>query len=164
MVLMGMGQNYALYLILVLYDICHVGYDKIDAEKLVIGECHAAVDDEHIVTVFKYGHILADLVEPSKGAYAQLRPGGLFLLPGLRWVFDLCRGLLGLSLRRRSPSRLCRDPALLRGRLGLGFFYRGCAAFSRIGCAFRLTCRLFFVHFYSILCEAPHLLSLKYLF
>ena len=40
---------------------------KVGAVHFLIREAKTAVDDDDILAVFKYGHILADLVETAKG-------------------------------------------------------------------------------------------------
>ena len=67
MVLMPVGQEHAADLVFVFDQVRHVGNDQVDAVHFLIREAKAAVDDDDILAVFKYGHILADLVETAKG-------------------------------------------------------------------------------------------------
>ena len=66
-VLMPVGQEHAADLVFVFDQVRHVGNDQVDAVHFLIREAKTAVDDDDILAVFKYGHILADLVETAKG-------------------------------------------------------------------------------------------------
>ena len=66
-VLMTVGQEHAADLVFVFDQVRHVGNDQVDAVHFLIWEAKTAVDDDDILAVFKYGHILADLVETAKG-------------------------------------------------------------------------------------------------
>ena len=67
MVLMPVGQEHAADLVFVFDQVRHVGNDQVDAVHFLIREAKTAVDDDDILAVFEYGHILADLVETAKG-------------------------------------------------------------------------------------------------
>ena len=64
---MPVGQEHAADLVFVFDQVRHVGNDQVDAVHFLIREAKAAVDDDDILAVFEYGHILADLVETAKG-------------------------------------------------------------------------------------------------
>ena len=48
-------------------DVLEVGQDQVDAGVVVLGEEHAAVDDEQPPGVLEHGHVAADLAEPPEG-------------------------------------------------------------------------------------------------
>ena len=62
MILVAVSQHNASYLLFVLFKICEIGYNKVNAEHIVIGERKTAVDDEYIVTALIYIDILAYFV------------------------------------------------------------------------------------------------------
>ena len=64
---MTVGQEHAADLVFVFDQVRHVGNDQVDAVHFLIREAKTAVDDDDILAVFEYGHILADLVETTKG-------------------------------------------------------------------------------------------------
>src|SRR5690606_37322635 len=47
-------------------DRLEVGEDQVDARLMVLGEEHAAVDDEDLAVVFERGHVATDLIEPAE--------------------------------------------------------------------------------------------------
>ena len=57
-------------------DVLEVGQDQVDAGVVVLGEEHAAVDDEQPAGVLEDGHVAADLAEPAEGDDAERRPAG----------------------------------------------------------------------------------------
>ena len=65
-ILMTVGQDDTLHLVGILLDIGEVRDDQIDAEHVSVGECHAAVDKDHVAFAFYQGDILADLIESSQ--------------------------------------------------------------------------------------------------
>ena len=67
MILMPVGQEHAADFFLILDKVRHVRNDKVNAVHVVFGKAETAVDDDDILAVFEYGHILADLVETAKG-------------------------------------------------------------------------------------------------
>ena len=67
MVLVAVGQENAPELVLVLHDVAHVRHHQVDAVHVVLGEAEAAVHDDHVLAVFKDGHVLADLAKSAEG-------------------------------------------------------------------------------------------------
>ena len=47
-------------------DVGEVGEDQVDAGLVVLGEEHAAVDDEQAAVVLEDGHVAADLAEAAE--------------------------------------------------------------------------------------------------
>jgi hypothetical protein len=43
-----------------------VGQDQVDARLVVLGEQHAAVDDQQLAAVLQHGHVAADLPQPTE--------------------------------------------------------------------------------------------------
>ena len=66
MILVAMGQDQALNPGRVSLQVCKVRKHDIDAVHIFIGKTHAAVDDDHVASEFKYSHILADLTKAAK--------------------------------------------------------------------------------------------------
>ena len=66
MVLVTMGHQYAAQLVRVLFNVCHVRYNKIYARHVVIGEYKPAVYYYHVLAVFQHGHVLADLIQTAE--------------------------------------------------------------------------------------------------
>ena len=60
MVFVGVGDDHATDATDFVFEVRDVGDDEIDAEHVLLGETHAAVDDEYIVAVFVKVHILGD--------------------------------------------------------------------------------------------------------
>ena len=75
MILVTVRHDDALDLLAVLEQIRNIGNHKIDPEHILIGECHAAVDDDDGVLPLQHGHILPDLAEPAEGNDAERRVG-----------------------------------------------------------------------------------------
>ncbi|GAA3596579.1 hypothetical protein GCM10022198_20640 [Klugiella xanthotipulae] len=48
-----------------------VGQNEVNARLVLLGEEHAAIDDEKLAVHFKNGHIPADLTEATDGRYPQ---------------------------------------------------------------------------------------------
>ena len=89
------------------------GQDEVDAGLVVLGEQHAAVDDEQAAAVLEHGHVAADLAEAAERDDAQgaLGEGGRRAELGVRLGH---RGLLG-SVREqaRGPHRGADDVDLV---------------------------------------------------
>ena len=66
-VLVPVGDEKAPDAVPVLHQVGHVGDHQIDAVHVPVGEPHAAVHHNDLAAVFVNGHVLADLVEASKG-------------------------------------------------------------------------------------------------
>ncbi len=49
-----------------LLDRLEVGQDQVDARLVLLGEQHAAVDDEQLALVLEDGHVAADLAETAR--------------------------------------------------------------------------------------------------
>ena len=86
-VLVGVGEEDAPDLFPVLLQIGDVGNDHVHPQKVLVGEGHAGVDDDHVAAVFQHGHVFADLVETAQRDDPQLVCGKdlglLFLTDGL---------------------------------------------------------------------------------
>ena len=52
-----------------------VGQDHVDARLVLLGEEHAAVDDQQLAGVLEDGHVAADLAEAAQGDDAQAALG-----------------------------------------------------------------------------------------
>jgi hypothetical protein len=71
MVFMGVGEEEAAYFMPVLGQIGEVRYHEVNAQHLVLGKGHAAINDNQIVAVLKYGHILSDFAQAAQGKDAE---------------------------------------------------------------------------------------------
>ena len=67
MVLVSVGDEQSPDAVLVLDEVRHIGDHQVNAVHILVGEAHAAVDDDDLAAVLIDGHVLADLVEPSQG-------------------------------------------------------------------------------------------------
>ena len=79
-VLMTVSQEQTAYLSGVLFKICRVGYDKVNARHTVFGKSQSAVDDDDVVIVFENGHVLSDPVNSAKRYDAERRTRVFFCL------------------------------------------------------------------------------------
>ena len=52
-------------------DRLEVGQDQVDARLVLLGEEHAAVDDEELAAVLEDGHVAADLAEAAERRHAE---------------------------------------------------------------------------------------------
>ena len=65
-VLVAVGQHQRLDLVEAVPDRVEVGEDQVDAGLVVLGEQHAAVDDQQPAVVLEDGHVAADLAEAAE--------------------------------------------------------------------------------------------------
>ena len=65
-VLVAVGDEHAAQLALVLHQIGEIGDDRIDAVHVLVGEAHAAVDDDHVLAILQNGDVLADLIQAAQ--------------------------------------------------------------------------------------------------
>ncbi len=70
-VLVTVGEDHGLDVVETVLDVAEVGQDQVDAGLVVLGEQHAAVDDEQAAPVLQDGHVATHLAEPSQGDDAQ---------------------------------------------------------------------------------------------
>ncbi len=77
-VLVAVGEDQRLDLVEAVPDRAPVGEDQVDAGLVVLGEQHAAVDDQQPAVVLEDGHVAADLAEAAErdDPEAPLRQGG----------------------------------------------------------------------------------------
>ena len=82
-VLVAVGEHDALDVVETVPDRGEVRQDQVDAGLLLLGEEHAAVDDQQAAAVLEDGHVAADLTETAErgdaqAALRQLRRGAEF--------------------------------------------------------------------------------------
>ena len=65
-VLVAVGEDQGLDLVEPVPDRLEVREDQVDAGMVVLGEQHAAVDDEQAAVVLEDGHVATDLAEPAQ--------------------------------------------------------------------------------------------------
>ena len=65
MILMAVGYDYSAYSVRVALDIGEIGKHEIDSEHILIRKRKSAIDKEHILAVFKQGHILAHFIQAA---------------------------------------------------------------------------------------------------
>ena len=65
-VLVAVGQHQRLDLVEAVSDRVEVGQDQVDARVVLLGEEHAAVDDQQPLVVLEDGHVATDLAEPAE--------------------------------------------------------------------------------------------------
>ena len=79
-VLVAVGQHDRLDVVESVHDGREVGQDQVDAGLVLLGEQHAAVDDQQLAVVLEDGHVATDLAEAAQrddpqGSLAQRRDG-----------------------------------------------------------------------------------------
>ena len=73
MVLVSVCDEYAAYLVRVVYQVGYIRYDEVDTWHIIVGESHATVDDDDVVTVLEHGHILTYLLQTAETHDPELR-------------------------------------------------------------------------------------------
>ena len=66
MVLVSVCDEYAAYLVRVVYQVGYIRYDEVYTGHIIVGESHATVDDDYVVTVLEHGHILTYLLQTAE--------------------------------------------------------------------------------------------------
>ena len=66
-ILVAVGDEHALEPVLVVDQVGKVGDHEIHAVHVLVGERHAAVDDDHILAILDDGAVLADLIQTAEG-------------------------------------------------------------------------------------------------
>ena len=74
-VLVAVGQHDRDDVVEPVPDRGEVGEDHVDAGLVLLGEQHAAVDDQQLAGVLEDGHVAADLAEPAQRDHAQAALG-----------------------------------------------------------------------------------------
>ena len=92
MILMTVGEYHAPNLFLVLFKVGEIGYNKVYAEHIIVGECKSAVNDENIVTALININVLAYLIHTAERHYPYRRFSAVFLV-----VLGKERGIFLLS-------------------------------------------------------------------
>ena len=77
MVLVAVRDDDAAQLVGMLEHIGVVRQDKVDAGMIVVGEHKARIVDDHVVSAFEHGHVLADSVKTAERDDLQLGLGVL---------------------------------------------------------------------------------------
>ena len=67
MVFVTVGNEHAPDLLLVGNQIGKIGDHQVYTVHIFVGESHAAVDDDHVFTVFHNGAVLANLIQAAQG-------------------------------------------------------------------------------------------------
>src|SRR3954454_15617108 len=99
MVLVPVGEDDRLDVVQPVPDVAEVGQDQVDAGLLVVGEQHAAVDDQQLAVVLEHGHVAADLPETSERDDAQA------VLGQLGWQAELDVGMRRGVAHAMAPVR-----------------------------------------------------------
>ena len=79
-VLVAVGEHQGVDLVETVLDVAEIGQDEIHARLLLLGEEHAAVDEQQVTVVFDHVHVAADFTQAAErrdahGALAVLRRG-----------------------------------------------------------------------------------------
>ncbi len=123
-VLVAVREDDGLDVVETVRDVGEVGEDEVDSGVVVLGEEHAAVDDEQPALRLEHGHVAADLAEPAErddpqavvgegGGRGQLGVGVAHRCPVIRWCGRQASG--GVSGRSRGgDARGPRARASLR--------------------------------------------------
>ena len=65
-ILVAVGDDHAPEPVLIVDQIGKVGDDEIHAVHILVGEGHAAVNDDHILAILQDGAVLADLIQTAQ--------------------------------------------------------------------------------------------------
>ncbi len=74
-VLVAVGEHDRLDVVEAVGDVLEVGQDQVDAGLVVLGEQHAAVDDQQLAVDLEHGHVAADLSQTAERHDAQASGG-----------------------------------------------------------------------------------------
>src|SRR5699024_5371520 len=99
-VLMPMGEDDGLDIVDAVLDVREIRQDQIDARLRILGEEHAAVDDQQFAAVLEDRHVATDLADPAER--------------------DDPQAVLRQLRRRAEPGRGPGPDGAPRARLGLG--------------------------------------------
>ena len=77
MVLVPVGQNNSSDFVCVFGKIGNIGNDKVDSKHIILRKRQTAVDDDNVIAIFEYSHVLPDFLQSAKSddLYAWLRFG-----------------------------------------------------------------------------------------
>ncbi len=70
-VLVAVGEHDRLDVVEAVLEVAEVGQDQVHARLVVLGEEHAAVDDEQAAVVLEHVHVAANLAEAAERNEAQ---------------------------------------------------------------------------------------------
>ena len=136
-VLVAVGQHEGVHLVETVLDVAEIRQDEIHARLLLLGEEHAAVDEQQVTVVFDHVHVAADFAQAAErrdahGALAVLRRGdqhGVLLgRGGLLVGVDLTGR--GAAVGAVAPGAAGRAAAARTGVLGV----LGCLCFLLFCC------------------------------
>jgi len=74
-VLVAVREHQRVHLVEAVLDGAEVGQDQVDAGLVVLGEQHAAVDDQQPAVVLEHGHVPTDLADPTERDHPQTTIG-----------------------------------------------------------------------------------------
>ena len=142
-VLVAVGEHQRLDVVEAVPDRLEVGEDQVDARVVLLGEQHAAVDDQQPAVVLEDGHVPADLAEPAERDDPQAvlgeRSGGGELGMGMAHA----RGFLQSPAADQLGAQVCDQRVGLRATSGrrtlrLGITPSSCSAALAIMAPWRL--------------------------
>ena len=90
-------------------DRLEVGQDQVDAGLVLLGEQHAAVDDEELAAVLEDGHVAADLAEAAERGDAEgsgVEGGRVVDGAGHQSPSSGCRGIRSRVRARSAGARV----------------------------------------------------------
>ena len=101
MILVTVGEHYAPYLLLVFFEICEIGDNKVYTEHIIIGERKSAVNDEYIVAAFVNVNVLAYLVYAAErhNSYRCLSAFLLIVLGKIRRILHILMLFVFIAVR-----------------------------------------------------------------
>ena len=121
-VLVAVGQHDRDDVVEPVPDRGEVGEDHVDARLVLLGEQHAAVDDQQLAGVLEDGHVAADLAEAAQGDHAQAARGergrGAQFGMGVTHTLNVTAARMRLRPRLRALAACSGrpdDPAAHRG-------------------------------------------------
>ena len=79
MVLMPVGQNQGIHLVQLVLDVAEVRQNQVHTRLLLLGEEHAAVNQQNVAVVLDHIHVAADFAQATQGNDAH---GALAVLGG----------------------------------------------------------------------------------
>ncbi len=66
MIFMAVRKDNAAQFVAIHHDIAHVRNHIIDTEHVLLWKHHAAIEDKHVIPIFKYGHVFSEFIDSAK--------------------------------------------------------------------------------------------------
>ncbi len=118
MILVTVRYNQTFYPVRIFYKVSEIGDNAVYSRHFLIGKCHSAIDQKHIVPTFIQCDVFADLIKSAERHYPQRHRRAALSARLLCRTFG---SAFSRALRARNTRRtvgLCAVSALLRSARG----------------------------------------------